>query len=186
MNFDLVENPSALDGLNGLLLAGGLDVDPELYGARIQPETGQLDRERDARESTLLHAALGRDLPILAICRGMQLVNAALGGTLVQHIEGHRCLDRQDAHPIAIAAGSRLRSILGVDVHVVNSRHHQSVDRVAGALMVTAKSPDDVVEALELPGKRFVLAVQWHPEDLTDAPDAKLFSAFGDAVTAAA
>ena len=122
-----------------------------------------------------------RDLPVLAICRGLQLVNAALGGTLIQHIEGHRCLDRREVHAIRIAAGSRLRSILGAGEHVVNSRHHQCVGQVAGALVVAARSPDNVVEALELPGKRFVLAVQWHPEDRTDGPDARLFAAFRDA-----
>jgi len=181
-----VENPATLAGLDGLLLAGGLDVDPELYGAQTGPQTGQLDPERDARETALLHEALERDVPVLAICRGLQLVNAALGGTLVQHIEDHRCLDRQDAHPIRAAEGSRLRSILGAGEHVVNSRHHQAVDRVAPALAVAARSPDNVVEALELPGERFVLAVEWHPEDLTGGPHARLFAAFRDAVSATA
>jgi gamma-glutamyl-gamma-aminobutyrate hydrolase PuuD len=182
VNLQPVENPRTLAGLDGLLLAGGSDVDPELYGAQTQPETGRVDRERDARETALLREALDRDVPVLAICRGLQLMNAALGGTLVQHIEGHRCLDRQEVHAITTAAGSRLKSILGVDNHVVNSRHHQCVGRVASALVVTARSPDNVVEALELPGKRFVLAVQWHPEERTDGPDSKLFEAFRDAV----
>jgi putative glutamine amidotransferase len=177
-----VENPSELAGLDGLLLAGGSDVDPELYGVQIRPETGKLDRERDSRETAILREALERDLPVLAICRGLQLMNVALEGTLVQHIEGHRCLDRQEVHAIKIAPGSRLQSILETDEHVVNSRHHQCVDRVASGLEVTARAPDDVIEALELPGKRFVLAVQWHPEERTDGPDARLFAAFRDAL----
>jgi putative glutamine amidotransferase len=112
VNLQPVENARALARLDGLLLAGGFDVDPELYGARTQPETGRVDRERDEREAALLHEALERDIPVLAICRGLQLMNAALGGTLIQHIEGHRCLDSQEVHAVRIAAGSRLRSIL--------------------------------------------------------------------------
>jgi putative glutamine amidotransferase len=185
VNLEPVENPRTLTGLDGLLLAGGCDVDPELYGAQMQPETGRVDRERDGRETALLREALDRDLPVLAICRGLQLTNVALRGTLTQHIEGHRCPDSPKIHAIEIAPGSRLRSILGVDEYVVNSRHHQCVDRVANGLEVTARSsPDNVVEALELPGKRFVLAVQWHPEERTNRPDARLFAAFRDAVAA--
>jgi len=185
VNLDPVESPLVLAGLDGLLLAGGRDIDPELYGAVAQPETREPDRERDRREAALLSEALERDIPVLAICRGLQLTNAALGGTLIQHIEGHRRPDRQVVHAIRIGAGSRLRSILAVDEYVVNSRHHQCVDRVASGLAVTARAPDNVVEALELPGKRFVLAVQWHPEERTDGPDARLFAAFRDAVGSA-
>ena len=180
-----VENVTTLDGLDGLLLAGGSDVDPSLYGAPRHLETGKTDPNRDRLETALLREALERDLPVLAICRGLQLLNAALGGTLIQHIEGHRCPDQQDVHRITITSGSRLKSILEVDDYGVNSRHHQCVDRVASGLVVVARAQDEVVEvveALELPGKRFVLAVQWHPEDRTDGPDAKLFEAFRDAM----
>jgi gamma-glutamyl-gamma-aminobutyrate hydrolase PuuD len=177
-----VENVTTVAGLDGLVLAGGPDVDPALYGAPRRPETGQPDRDRDSLESTLLREALDRDLPILAICRGLQLLNAALGGTLVQHIDGHRCPERQEVHPITIASHSRLKSILEADEYLVNSRHHQCVDQVANGLIVVARAPDQVVEALELPGKLFVLAVQWHPEDRTDGPDAKLFEAFRAAI----
>jgi putative glutamine amidotransferase len=176
-----VENVTTVAGLDGLLLAGGSDIDPALYRAMRQPETGEPDRDRDSLETMLLREALERDLPVLAICRGLQLLNVALGGTLVQHIEGHRHREQPDVHPITIASHSRLRSILEVDEFVVNSRHHQCVDRVASGLVVVARAPDNVVEALELPGKRFVLAVQWHPEDRTGGPDAKLFEAFRDA-----
>ena len=107
------------------------------------------------------------------------MLNVVLGGTLVQHIEGHKYREQPDIHPITIASHSRLRSILEVDEFVVNSRHHQCVDRVASGLVVVARAPDNVVEALELPAKRFVLAVQWHP---AGGPDARLFETFRDAM----
>ena len=176
------ENATTVNGLDGLLLAGGSDIDPALYGAPRDERTGRVDHDRDSLEYTLLREALNRGLPVLAICRGMQLLNAFLGGTLVQHIEGHRCPRQQAAHRITIASPSRLESILGADEYVVNSRHHQCVDRVASELVVVARAPDDVPEALELPGDGFVLAVQWHPEDRTDGPDFKLFEAFRDAM----
>jgi putative glutamine amidotransferase len=181
-NIEPVENVATLAGLDGLVLAGGSDVDPALYGAPRHPKTGPPDQARDRLEADLLREALDRDLPVLAICRGLQLLNAALGGTLVQHIEGHHYPERQAVHPITIASSSKLASILGVDEYVVNSRHHQCVEQVASGLVVVARAPDQVVEALELPGKRFVLAVQWHPEDRTDGPDAKLFQAFRNAM----
>ena len=177
-----VESAATLAGLDGLLLAGGPDVDPGLFGAQRDPKTGDPDHERDSLETALLREALDRDLPVLAICRGLQLLNVAQGGTLVQHLEGHRCPDQQEVHPIAITGGSKLKSILEVEEFVVNSRHHQCVDRVARGLVIVAKAPDSVVEALELPGKCFVLAVQWHPEDRTDGLDGRLFEAFRDAV----
>ena len=183
-NIQPVENATTVDGLDGLLLAGGVDVDPALYGAPRHPKTEPAEHDRDRLEITLLHEALDRDLPVFAICRGLQLLNVALGGTLIQHIEGHRFPKQQAAHSIAIAPHSRLGSILQVEheeEYMVNSRHHQCVDRVASGLVVTARAPDDVVEALELPGKHFVLAVQWHPEDRPSWPDRKLFEAFRDA-----
>ena len=177
-----VEDVTTVAGLDGLLLAGGTDIDPAMYGAQRRPETDKNpDQDRDSLEIILLREALERDLPVLAICRDLQMLNVALGGTLTQHIEGHRHPNQPDVHPIAIASHSSLRLILGVDEFVVNSRHHQCVDRVASGLVVVARAPDNVIEALELPGKRFVLAVQWHPEDRTDGPDAKLFEAFRDA-----
>lgn len=173
-----VENVTTLAGLDGLVLTGGADVDPAFYGAARHPQTGEPDHDRDSLDSALLREALDRDLPVLAICRGLQLLNAALGGTLVQHIEGHRYPGQQEVHSITIESQSRLKSILEADDYVVNSRHHQSVDQVASGLVVVARAPDQVIEALELPGKLFVLAVQWHPEDRPTGPDAKLFKAF--------
>ena len=180
-NIQPAENVTTVAGLDGLLLAGGTDVDPALYGAPRHPETDQPDHDRDSLETALLREALDRDLPVLAICRGLQLLNAALGGTLIQHIEGHRCPNQPAAHPITIASHSRLESILEAGEYVVNSRHHQCVDQVASGLVVVARAPDNVIEALELPGRRFVVAVQWHPEERTDGPDGKLFEAFRDA-----
>ena len=177
-----VENVTTVAGLDGLVLAGGSDLDPGLYGAPRNPETHEPDRDRDRLETALVREALDRDLPVLAICRGLQLLNVALGGTLVQHFEGHRCPGQQEVHSITITSHSRLKSILGADEYIVNSRHHQCVDQVASGLIVVARAPDNVIEAMELPGKRFVLAVQWHPEDRRDGPDLKLFEAFRDAM----
>lgn len=179
-----VENVTNLSGLDGLLLAGGTDVDPALYGAAREAETDEPDRVRDGLEGALLDEAIERDLPVLGICRGLQFLNVHLGGTLRQHIAGHKYPKVREVHSIAIAPASRLEAILETREYVVNSRHHQGADRVGTGLTVTATAPDGVVEALELPGKRFVLAVQWHPEARTDGPDARLFEAFRDALSA--
>lgn len=119
-----VENVSTLDGVAGLCLAGGADVDPALYGEARLPETQAPDQDRDRLESALLREALDRDLPVLAICRGLQLLNAVLGGTLAQHIEGHNYRKQRDVHEIRIAPGSQLERILGTPSYMVNSRHH--------------------------------------------------------------
>jgi putative glutamine amidotransferase len=162
VNIEAVEDATTMEGLDGLVLAGGTDIDAALYGAARHPETGEPDCDRDRVEVALLREALERDLPVLAICRGMQMLNVALGGTLAQHIEGHRCPGEANAHGVSIAAGSRLDGILGT---AVNSRHHQCVARLADGLLVVGRAPDDVVEAVELVGKHFVVGVQWHPED---------------------
>jgi putative glutamine amidotransferase len=181
VNIEAVEDATAMDGLDGLVLAGGTDIDAALYGAVRHPETGDPDCDRDRAEVALLREALERDLPVLAICRGMQMLNVALGGTLAQHIEGHRCPGEAVAHGLSIAPGSRLDGILGT---AVNSRHHQCVERLGDGLVVVGRATDDVVEALELPGKHFVVGVQWHPEDRME--DWKLFAAFREAMEAAA
>jgi gamma-glutamyl-gamma-aminobutyrate hydrolase PuuD len=178
-----VESATDLDRMDGLMLAGGTDVDPALYGAAREAETDEPDRLRDSLEGSLLDEALERDLPILGICRGLQFLNVHLGGTLNQHIDGHKWPKQRDVHTVSVAPGSRLRAILETPRYVVNSRHHQSADRVGQGLVVTATAPDGVIEALELPGKRFVLAVQWHPEARTDSPDARLFEAFRTALS---
>jgi len=181
------ETVTTLAGMDGLVLAGGSDIDPDFYHAPTRhTETGETDPDRDRREKALVLEALDRDLPVLAICRGQQLLNVALGGTLIQHIEGHRRPGEPDAHRISISSPSKLRSILGADEYSVNSRHHQCVDRLASALVAVARAHDDVIEALEFPGKAFVLAVHWHPEDRPGGADARLFVAFRDALKLAA
>jgi putative glutamine amidotransferase len=138
----------------------------------------------------LLEEAIQRDLPILAICRGFQLLNVHQGGTLIQHIESgkHRVESRDKgdpAHEVEIAAGSKLAEILGAPRVAVNSRHHQAVDRVGANLKVAGRSVDDgIVEALELPEKRFVVAVQWHPENQVrrSAQQLRLFQALSAAI----
>ncbi len=164
------------------MLTGGTDVDPALFHQDRAPETDLPDKKRDQREMALVAEALKRDIPILAICRGMQLLNVALGGTLRQHIEGHRHRGIPDAHSVQIADGTKLAAILKAGEYRVNSRHHQCVDRVGKGLVVSAKA-DEIIEALELPDNRFVVAVQWHPEDRMDRHrDRKLFEAFASAL----
>lgn len=178
---------SKLDGLGGLVLTGGTDVDPSFYREKPAPETQTPDRERDEMELSLLQQALSVDLPVLAICRGMQLFNVAQGGALIQHLgEGSPHTwgrDVDHAHSIITVEGTHLSRILGPGEHVVNSRHHQAVDpdRTGKGLIVSAKSPDGVIEGLEMPGQRFAIAVQWHPEDLF-RQDARLFQALAEAV----
>jgi putative glutamine amidotransferase len=181
-----VENIGSLDGLAGLFLAGGTDVDPALFGQERAAATDQPDTVRDALEAGLVKEALARDLPVFGICRGLQLLNVVLGGTLEQHIEGHQVRKQREVHAVRIAPGSRLERILGSGEYVVNSLHHQSAAGIAPSLEATAMAPlDGVVEALEHPGKRFVLAVQWHPEARIDGTDALLFEAFRDALNGA-
>ncbi|HVN05330.1 MAG TPA: gamma-glutamyl-gamma-aminobutyrate hydrolase family protein [Bryobacteraceae bacterium] len=185
------ENPRPLHGLQGLLLSGGTDLDPARYGAAALPGNEHPDNQRDVLESGLLADALAADLPVLAICRGMQLFNVFHGGTLVQHLDNadfHRVRGGHPelpVHQILVEPGTRLAAILGAGRHGVNSRHHQAVDRIGGGLLVTARSiPDGVVEALERADRRFALAVQWHPEDqiVHDQPQLNLFEAFAEAL----
>jgi putative glutamine amidotransferase len=177
----------SLDGFGGLLLTGGTDVDPALYGQTLVEPTQPPDLGRDQMEQRLLGEALGRDLPILAICRGMQFFNVFHGGTLIQHIEGHSIKPAdlsQPAHCVTVVPGTLLARVTGAGPLEVNSRHHQAVNRVGEGLVVSARSvPDGIIEGLELPGKRFAVAVQWHPEDqiLAAAPQRELFRAFVDA-----
>ncbi|HXF50125.1 MAG TPA: gamma-glutamyl-gamma-aminobutyrate hydrolase family protein [Dehalococcoidia bacterium] len=158
--------------LDGLVLTGGVDIDPSQYGAAPHPKTNRPRPERDAFERALLEEALARDLPVLAICRGHQLLNVVCGGALLQHIEdgSHRADYRAHPdgvsrkHPVALTG--RLADIFGAWELVVNSRHHQAVTRetLAPGLRPLATSPDELVEAVELTGRRWVIGVQWHPE----------------------
>jgi putative glutamine amidotransferase len=159
-----------LDRIDALVLQGGGDVHPELYGQELHPETNTLDRRRDDFELALLARARERALPVLGICRGIQLVNVGYGGTLVQHLGDvagvdHEQLDTWDAlaHSIEVAPDSRLARVLDATTLDVNSVHHQAVDRLGAGLRAVAWASDGVVEAVEHETDP-VLAVQWHPE----------------------
>ena len=179
--------PIPLDGLDGLLISGGGDVDPARYGEAPHASTDWVDRERDAMEAALIEQALQSDVPLLAICRGLQMLNVVRGGTLIQHLENaamHRVKDLAGVHLIQVVPGTKLAAIVGAGSEIVNSRHHQAAGRIGEGLQVSATAPDGVVEALEDPAKRFAIAVQWHPEERLDvgAHDRALFQAFAAAL----
>ena len=159
-----------LDVVDGLVFSGGSDLDPELYGATAHAQTVGIFRERDDFELELMRAALERDVPMLAICRGSQVLNVALGGDLEQHVpdrvgtELHREVPGVfSEHGVEVLAGTRLGSILG-DRHDVKSHHHQGFGRLGSGLREAARAPDGTLEALEDPTRRFTLGVLWHPE----------------------
>ena len=163
-----------LDLLDALILAGGADVDPASYGAERHPETKHTVPERDAFEIALARGALDRDIPLLGICRGMQLMNVARGGTLEQHLpESHGHHDHRRAlgsfddadHDVRLAEGSLARRAAGEAVHATKSHHHQGIGAVGEGLQVTGWAVmDELPEVLEEPSRRFALGVQWHPE----------------------
>ncbi|HEY3828303.1 MAG TPA: gamma-glutamyl-gamma-aminobutyrate hydrolase family protein [Solirubrobacteraceae bacterium] len=177
---ELTEHPEeVLERIDGLMLAGGADIDPAAYGAERHPETVDTVPERDAFEIALVRAALARELPVLGICRGMQLINVACGGTLIQHLpehfghEEHRrvvgSFDGAD-HEVLLQAGSLAARVAGARRHATKSHHHQGVERLGAGLRISGTATlDGVPEAIELrqpdpTGERFVLGVQWHPE----------------------
>ncbi|MGK4585598.1 gamma-glutamyl-gamma-aminobutyrate hydrolase family protein [Kitasatospora sp. HPMI-4] len=171
-----------LERIDGLLLAGGPDIDPARYGAAPHPRTDRPHTLRDTWESALLAGALERDLPVLGVCRGLQLLNVAHGGTLIQHLpdhlgdEGHRIAPATyQQQAVTILAGSRLGRILGQTAKVP-CYHHQAVGRLGTGLTATAWSVDHSIEALERPDRGFTVGVQWHPE--ADPADLRLFAAF--------
>jgi putative glutamine amidotransferase len=171
-----VDDPDAfLDRLDGLILAGGADMDPATYGASdVHPQTKGFKRERDDFEIALTRRALEREMPVLGVCRGMQVLNVALGGTLHQHLpdvvghEDHRHTPGSFGdHEVKLEPGSLAARAAGDKLVWVKSHHHQGIDRVGDGLVVTGWShePDEVPEALEMPGRDFALGVQWHPEE---------------------
>lgn len=175
---------------DALLLTGGEDVDPARYGAAPHAKLGGTSTDRDSNEIALIADARVRDLPILGICRGIQILNVSCGGTLVQDLASERPSDvihdhtgARDlrSHAIAVEPGSRLATILGEEHFDANSFHHQAVDTLGSGLIATAHAPDGVVEAVESRNaKEWLIAVQWHPEELAlhpDAADLKLFTA---------
>ena len=172
--------PAVAARLDGLVTSGGPDVEPARYGARPGPLTGPPDPERDGWEFALTEVALERELPLLGICRGLQVLNAVLGGTLNQHLDGHRGerLGVFGDHPVRPVQGTLLAEVLPEPV-TVPTYHHQSVDRLGEGLLPGAHAADGTVEAVELPGgrERFALAVQWHPEE---GDDVRLMRAFAE------
>lgn len=172
---------------DGLLLPGGGDMDPKFYGQERIPACGEPNLLRDAAEPLLLRAFLAADKPVLGICRGIQVLNAVLGGDLYQDIKPFEHLPHNDhwakVHTVTVRRGTLLSRILGQDTVLVNSQHHQAVDRVAPGFTLAALSEDGIVEAIEKPDARFCLGVQWHPEWLSDADPAmqSLFDAFVNA-----
>ncbi len=184
--YTIVDSDDLPSDAQGLLLTGGVDVDPRRYGERRGPHTDRSKPERDAHELRLLRQALDRDLPVLAICRAHQLLNVALGGKLLQHVEGdgHRWQDGGESrwHEVRLEGNSRLSATYGAGAVLhVNSRHHQAVtpDRLSPGLKAIAVSPEGLVEAAESPRHRWVVGVQWHPErpEMRPASDS-LFRAF--------
>jgi putative glutamine amidotransferase len=178
---------AALDGVRGLVLTGGEDVEPARYGAAPHPKLEATDPDRDAAEVALIAAAGTRGVPILAICRGIQILNVALGGTLYQDLDSERpgpIAHAGDAsrHAVRVEAGSLLERTLGAPSATVNSRHHQAIRNLAPGLRAVAWAEDGVIEAAEpsSPAAPWTLAVQWHPEDLTERA---LFDGFARAVT---
>ncbi|WP_329342358.1 gamma-glutamyl-gamma-aminobutyrate hydrolase family protein [Streptomyces sp. NBC_01352] len=150
--------------LDGLVIAGGPDVEPVRYGARPDPRTGPPARARDAWELALIEAALAARIPLLGICRGMQLLNVALGGTLVQHIDGHAEVPGVfGRHPVKPVPGTSYADAVPEETSVPTF-HHQAVDRLGTGLIASAHATDGTVEAVELPGPHWVVGVQWHPE----------------------
>ncbi len=176
----------SLSGYAGLLLLGGTDVNPTRYGQQPSNETDSPDDERDAVELVLIDEALGKDLPILAICRGLQILNVYHGGTLKQHLASPRHDPENEdagapAHEVSIAPGTRLAQVAQNGHWLVNSRHHQAADRIGDGLRVSAQDPEDqIIEGLERPDRKFVIAVQWHPEDqvFRDREQLRLFEQF--------
>jgi putative glutamine amidotransferase len=183
--------PALLDRVDGIVLSGGPDLHPDAYGAAPHPQLGPTEPRLDAFELALARAADERDMPILAICRGMQVLNVARGGTLHQHLPdvvGDAVTHRQPGapgepiHGVTVAAGSRLHALVGHRHLHVNSFHHQAVDTLGERLTITGRADDGTVEAVESADSRFVLGVQWHAECLVDHDEqAALFTALVDA-----
>lgn len=179
-----------LQKLDGILFTGGGDIDPALYAGEPHPTVHDVDPVRDQTELFLVHQTVERELPFLGICRGLQIINVALGGSLYTHIQAqHPHALKHDffpgyprnhlAHPIQLREETTLARIIGHPIVQANSLHHQGIRRLAASLTTSAKAPDGIIEGVELPGHPFGLAVQWHPEWLQDQTEMQaLFTAF--------
>ena len=183
----------------GIVVTGGVDIDPARYGQARHPSVDEPDPRRDATEIALVHAARERGIPLLGICRGCQVMNVAMGGTLVQdlpsalggrsgaldHGQKHGLRDKR-VHEIRLESGSRLAQSIGAERFSANSFHHQAPDEVGDGLRIVARAPDGVIEGIESESPEWwAVGVQWHPEELTDSPegwDRSLFAAFAAAV----
>jgi len=179
-NKDLIDE--LIGAANGILLPGGTDVNPSLYGQEVKPYSHGINDQRDALEIRVLKRAIEKGIPTLAICRGVQILNVCLGGTLYQDVkkemkggihhdyhedsDGNELSRTRISHPVAIADDSLLRSILGAEEIGVNSLHHQGINRLGKHLIASAVAPDGLIEAVEMKGHPFLLGVQWHPEGL--------------------
>ncbi len=191
LELELVE--PLLDRLDGLCLSGGPDIDPATYGQEPDEQLGPTEPDLDRFELAIASAADRRRLPILAICLGTQALNVVRGGTLIQHLPDHQegpdaiphrqsNPGREPSHPITIEPGSLLATTIGSDRVDVNSFHHQAIDRLGGDLVVTARTDDGTIEAVEDPSRPFLIGVQWHAELLAARPaEQALFSAFASA-----
>jgi len=188
---------SVLDSVAGLVLTGGEDVDPARYGEKRHEKVRSVNPARDATEAALIEEARARGTPVLAICRGIQILNVALGGTLVQDISSQceTSIDHDDegarnsrTHEVEIEPDSLIARAVGAEHVTVNSFHHQSVKRVADGMRVTARSPDGVIEGIESTDEDWwVMGVQWHPEEMTESAepwDRGLFKAFAKQIEA--
>jgi putative glutamine amidotransferase len=178
--------PTLLDGVDGLILSGGADIDPKHYRAVPHPMLGTIEAERDTFELALFAEARARGLPVLAICRGLQLVNIALGGTLWQDLPSERGAHPQSTrrtdrvHQVEVLPDTRLQEALGTPALAVNSFHHQAIRDLASGLVVNARASDGVIEGIEGEGDGWLVGVQWHPEEFwpdAEAPEAGLFRA---------
>ena len=189
---DAAAREEMIDLLDGLLVPGGSDLDPRLYGQSPHPKAHIADRDRQDFDLAMLALAERRQLPTLGICMGCQTMNVQRAGTLHQHLpdlppapaerlQHRKAGDRSNAHDIALRAGSRLAAAMQLDHLNANSRHHQGIDRVGRGLVATAHAPDGLVEAVEDPSLPFWIAVQWHPENLAGTPHERLFRALVEA-----
>jgi putative glutamine amidotransferase len=172
-----------LQNLDGLVVTGGRDLNPARYGQESAPLTDEPDLLRDETEATLLKAAIDNNFPFLGICRGAQLLNVVMGGTLIQHLPDVIGTEKYQIEkgvfnpvPVQIEPGNKLFEMVGSEVSNALMYHHQSVDQLGKDLVVTARTTDGVIEGLELPNHRFGVAVQWHPEQ--DLEDLRIFTSF--------